>query len=748
MNTYITNLLLAGITICCIHSSALAQEDQSPFRVKSTTEVMKVDGFLNETAWNEATAIPLDYETNPGNNLDSEVKTTLKITYDQENLYFSFFAEDPKTSQIRAIINDRDRLDDNDFVSLYIDPFNDSRRAFFFSINPLGVQQDGIYDEQVSDEDLSWDAIWKTSGRIVENGYVVEAAIPFKSLRFPDTDEIQTWRIFGRRIYPRSLEKTFHSMKIDMDNTCLLCQANSLTGFEGIKPGRNLEITPTFTLSRFDERTEFPEGSLEKGDENSNVGLDVRWGITSGLTLNATLNPDFSNVEADAAQLNVNNRFALQFPEKRPFFLEGADFFNTPLQAFFTRTIVEPTFGTNITGKVDKNAVGLLVAKDRANNLILPGFQSSDSYTSEHEVTNIIGRFRRDIGKNSNIGVLVTDREAGEYYNRVGGVDAFLRPLNPLTIRVQYLRSDTQYDQLTIDDNELAAGRVSGNSYNLQVRYNTRNWNSMILHEHRTPGFRADAGFVPQVNFANTRFFINRRFWQKEGSAITSFGFNAGGFRRTSASGILDTHVHWLSASFNGPLQLNYWINPDIAWQQFEGKRYKMTRLWTGFDIQPMGNLGINGFMNIGPAVDFANNRKANNFQFRLESDIRVGRHIDMTVNHRYLNLHLKGNRIFTANLSQIQAAYNFNVRLFLKMVLQYRHTLRNPELFEDDVNEVDESVFAQVLLSYKLNPQSVVFIGYVDNHEGQENSLEFRNIPLTQINQTLFFKVGYAWRP
>lgn len=741
---------IAALLVLLCHSATAQEFETRKFQIQEVKEEKaEIDGVLDEAFWQEASVIVLDMETNPGNNLPAETSTQLKLAFDSEYLYFSFVAVDPDPKAIRAIINDRDKLDDNDFVSLFLDPFNDGRRAFFFSVNPFGVQQDGVYDEQEGEGDLSWDAIWRSAGRITTTGFVVEAAIPFKSLRFPSTADIQTWRFFGLRIYPRSIEKSFHSMPIDQGNNCLLCQANLVTGLQGINPGANLEFVPTLTTSRVDERTEFPDGDLQQGDFETNVGLDMRWGITSDLTMNLTVNPDFSQVEADAAQLDINNRFALQFPEKRPFFLEGADFFNTPLQAFFTRTIADPSFGGKITGKINKNAVGLLVAQDQVNNLILPGFQSSGATSVNQEVTNVIGRFRRDVGKNSNIGLLYTAREADDYFNRVGGIDAFIRPWDPLTIRLQYLHTITQYEEQMALDNDQPVSQFSGNAYFFRAGYNTRNWEIVSMFESRSTGVRADAGFIPQVDYRRYRGWVKRTWWAKEGSWYNNVSTNIGGFRRESQAGITDISGIWWSSTFNGPWQSNIWINPDFVWQQFNGETYKMFRLWTGFDVQPLGNLGINGFFNFGPAVDFENGREADNFMFRLESDIRVGRHIDMTVNHRYLNLHLAGNRIFTANLTQWQAAYNFNARTFFRVILQYRHTLRNPDLFNDNtVNRIDKSVFAQLLLSYKLNPQSVIFLGYVDNHSGWQSGTDFRELPLTQLNQSLFFKVGYAWRP
>ncbi len=740
----------SGLIFCLCWSYSMYLYAQESIQVQSTQEKVSIDGILNETMWEQATPILLDYETHPGNNLKALTITMLRLTYDQEYLYFAFEADDPNPKSIRAILNDRDRLDDNDRVSLFLDPFNDSRRAFFFTVNPLGIQQDGFFDQQSGDEDLSWDGIWSSNGRITEKGYVVEGAIPFKSLRFPNTADIQTWRFFARRVYPRSVFRVFHNMSIDQDNACQLCQARTFTGLQGIRPGRNLEFTPTYTFNKVDEREDFPEGKWSRGKWKHNVGLDARWGVTTDLSFNGTINPDFSNVEADAAQIDVNNRFALQFPEKRPFFVEGADFFNTPLQAFFSRSIVEPTFGTKLTGKVGKNALGVLVANDRSNQLILPGFQNSGSVNAQEEVTNVIGRYRRDIGENVNIGGLITNRTSANYYNRVGGIDGFIRPWRPLTFRWQYARSATRYDAVTVRENDLIEIAPRGNSYNVIAQFNTRKWNAQYRFEYRDRGFRADAGFVPQVDFEHHRFWIQRVFWPENDGPIVNIGLNTGGFRRTSTEGLLESTGGWISGFVNGPLQTNLWANPDVVRQQYQGSYYTLQRLWFGFDTQPLGNLGINGWLNLGPAVDFANNRKADNTQFRIESDIRIGTHIDMTINHRFVQLRHQetGVAIFTANLTQWQGAYNFNPRLFFKFILQYRHTVRNPDLYEENVHRLDQSVFAQLLLSYKVNPQSVVFLGYIDNHAGLEDDFKERQVSLTQINQTLFFKIGYAWRP
>lgn len=719
------------------------------YRIEKIEEnLVTIDGELDEAIWGQASPVLLDYETNPGNNIKAEVKTILRMAYDNENFYFSFEANDDDPDKIRAIITDRDRLDDNDYVSIFLDPFNDSRRAFFFSINPYGAQEDGFYDEQSGNSDLTWDAIWTSKGKLTETGYRVEGAIPFKSLRFPNGGENMSWRFFGFRAYPRSLEKEFRTIPIDQNNNCLLCQADLLSGFTAINSGQNLEFTPTLTLNRFDENLDFPSGSRQKGDVETNLGLNARWGITTNIIFDLALNPDFSQVEADDAQLDVNNRFALQFPEKRPFFLEGNDFFSTPLNVFFSRTIADPSIGSKITGKIGKNAFGLVYAKDRINNLILPGFQESKNISVDENVSNFIGRYRRDIGENYNIGFLYTLRDTENYYNHLGGFDFFLRPYKPLVIRAQYLHSKSSYSDSVAEENGISDSDVTGNSYNLNLNYETRNWEGAFIFENRTNGFRADAGFVPQVDYRRYRLYVERKFWPKEVTWYQNIGWNAGGFRRESTLGVLDFEGIWTSAYFNGPLQLNLWVNPDLVWQRFNATTFKLLRFWTGFDIQPTGNLGINGWVNLGPAVDFVNTRRADNLQFRIESDIRIGNRIEMTLNHQYQRLHLMGNTIFTANLFQLLAAYNFSTKLVFKTVAQYRHTLRNPELYMDEVNAIDRSFFAQLILSYRLNPRSVLFLGYVDNLSGFENTFSNQQFELERMDRTLFLKVGYAWRP
>ena len=293
---------------------------------------------------------------------------------------------------------DRDSIDtfvQDDHVVFLIDTFNDERRAYQFRVNPLGVQADAI--NGAGGEDWSFDLIWASAGRITDEGYVVEVAIPFKQIRFPSGGRELTWSMELGRSWPRNARHRMADHPTDRDRGCGFCQFNKYVGFAGVEPGRNLELDPTVTGPAPTCARPSPTARFDSGDAEAEPGLTARWGITPNVSLGAAVNPDFSQVEADAAQLDVNERFALFFPEKRPFFLEGSEFFATPLQAVFTRTVADPRWGLKATGKSGQNGGGLFVTPDRVNNFLIPSNQGTDFGFAPGDVTAGVLRYRRDV---------------------------------------------------------------------------------------------------------------------------------------------------------------------------------------------------------------------------------------------------------------------------------------------------------------------------------------------------------------
>jgi hypothetical protein len=389
-------LAIVLLVLCADRVAAQTHHPQS-YEVHPAASPIALDGRLDEAAWRQASPILLRYEYFPGDNSPAPVETTCFVTYDRDRLYVGCRALEPDIAALRANLADRDAPREDDTVGFLIDPFNDGRRAFQFRVNARGVQMDAFNNDVDDDEDWSWDAIWDARVLVGDDGYTAEIGVPFSSLRFPRTAAAQTWGFMAVRDRPRSTRLRMRSALVDRNRACLVCQFDKLTGFVSIAPGRNVEIDPTMTLARTETRDPFPDGRLG-GSVSPRAGVSARWSVTPNVVLSGTANPDFYQVEADAAQLNVNDRFQLFFPEKRPFFLEGADFFATPINAVFTRTIADPDFGVKLTGKEGPHAFGLFVAQDSVTGLLVPGFERSSFEGIDRRHVASAARYRHDLG--------------------------------------------------------------------------------------------------------------------------------------------------------------------------------------------------------------------------------------------------------------------------------------------------------------------------------------------------------------
>jgi hypothetical protein len=717
------------------------------YELRPATSEVKVDGVLDEQAWEDATVIPVLYEWFPGNNTEPPVETEALVTFGERALYVAFRAKDPNPKQIRAHLMDRDQIStfvQDDYVIVQLDTFNDGRRAFQFRINPLGVQADAFSSEVEGIEDWSWDMIWDSKGRITADGYVVEIAFPFNQLRFQSTQDVQTWGIDVGRSYPRSSRHRMNNAGRDRNLSCIICQFNKVTGLQGLKPGKNLEFDPTLTASRTDELDEYPEGSLEDGDGEVEAGITARWGITPSLVLTGTINPDFSQVEADVAQLAINERFALFYEEKRPFFLEGVDVFSTPINAVYTRTVISPDWGLKLTGKQNRNGIGLFAAEDTVNLLLFPSNQRTDSTLLDESVTSGVVRYRRDVGANSSLGVIYTGREGeNSYHNRVGGFDGLFRIGDKDTVEFQYLYSDTQYADSVAAEYEQPLGSFTDDAFELEYTHDSNKWFWQLEYEDFGPGFRVDSGFVPRVDTKEAGFFVMRRFWApaEKDPWWDRWDVIARGERVEDHEGQLtDENFEFIGRLF-GPLQTI--VNGSIGRKKeyYEGILYEDLD-WgeLGFEMQPSGAIKLELFALAGDSIDYANNQPADELLLVPGLEAKLGRHVNLRFDHTMQRLDVEGGKLFEANLSQARLIYNFNVRSFVRGIFQWRDIERNPDLYSFEVEPKTETLFTQLLFSYKLNARTVLFAGYSDNHLGQEN------IDLTQTNRTFFFKIGYAW--
>ena len=710
-----------------------------------TDAEFSIDGVLDEAGWQDAAQIPIAWETDPAENIPARVRTVAYIVEDGESLFVAFDAEDPDPGAIRAHLRDRDSAWNDDWVGLVIDTYGDERRAFEFLINPLGVQADLTFDDINRREDASWDAIWDSAGRIHEGGYIVELEIPLSQLRFPHVEGAQRWGIDLIRSYPRERRYRFSNNRTDRSVSCYLCRFDKIEGLEGVEPSLDLEIVPTLTALRA-ETTEDPGVEpITADDPDVEAGLSVRWGVTPDVTANLTINPDFSQVEADVAQLEVNEQFALFFPEKRPFFLEGADYFRTPLdRAVFTRSVADPIVGGKLTGKRGDNTFGVFAAQDEVTNLIFPGAFGSDSTSLDIDNTAFVGRYSRSVGRASSVGALLTTRSGDNYRNHLGGFDINLRFNDQHRIQAQYLYTNTEYPLDVATEFEQPVDAFSGNGGELNYDYDSRNWRFYARHEWLSRGFRADAGFYPQVD-AHKDVLGMQRIWHGEDGSFFS-RIRAGGdwdITHDDDGRMIEREIEGFVA-FNGPMQSFLRIGGTIRDRLFDDVLFEEKNVTLYTEFQPRGGLELGIWARVGKQVDFSNTRLGD--EFRVEPFVvwNVNRNLLLRYEGSLVSLDTEsGTDIFDASVHDVRLTWQFNVRSYIRLTAQIRDVERNQDVYVDDVDARSESVGRQLLYSYKLNPQTVFFLGYSDQHVDDDALTD-----LTATDRTWFMKIGYAWTP
>lgn len=734
--------LLAAVLVSPGAPSAGASNQPLPSeralqRVERAASPVRVDGVLDELAWEKAWRMDLAWEVYPGENVPAPVRTEVLAAYDDTAVYFAFRAFDPEPRAIRAHLSDRDNVGNDDWVAVVLDTFNDERRAFALKVNPMGVQEDFI---DLATSEGVWDAIWDSEARITDWGWVAEMRIPFSSLRFQRTQGPQTWGLDVVRAYPRDRRSVIGLFPRDRSNNCYFCQAVKIVGFEGVRPGKNLELDPTVTGTRTDSEPEVSGGLRRRGELESDAGVTARWGVTPNLTLAGTVNPDFSQVEADALQLDVNEPFALEFPEKRPFFMEGADFFRTPLSAVYTRSIRDPAWGGKLSGKENGSTVGAFVVRDDATNVLVPGPQFSRGASLDSPSTAAVARYKRDLGSRFTLGGLATSRESDGYHNRVAGFDLSLRFSDTDRLDVQVLGSATRYPGELADALGQPRGELRDWAAEATFQHVTRTFEYWFFGRDIGSEFRADLGFIPRVDLRLAEVGTSRT-WIPDGRTWYT-NINLAGWARDASDhdGSLLYREANAQLSYEGPLQTHALGRLTRREEAYAGKRFERNELFLHNCMSPRG--GTNYWINVtlGDQVDYANAELGSRVRVAPGVSQRVGAHLLVDLSGTWERMRERGEQLYTATIAETTVAYQFTSRSFLRAKVQYVDHDPNAEMFAEGRGERDRNLFTQVLYSYKLNPQTVVFLGYSDASLGDGAG------SLSRVSRTVFAKVGYAW--
>jgi hypothetical protein len=702
----------------------------------------RIDGRLDDVAWKTAARITTFVQQRPLDGAPATEDTTAWIAYDDSHLYFAFDVRYTDPSIMRANRVDRDQAAADDLITVYLDTFLDQQRAYDFDVNGYGVQGDGILtagqnDGGIPRADRSWDALFHTGAQILEYGYAAEIAIPFKSLRYPrrERDEPHRWGLqIVREIKGKNDENAVWA-PMSRDESSFYRQMGLLEGMTNLSTSRNLELLPTLTAVQFGS-IDATTGAFATTDLDPDAGLDIKYGITSNLTANVTFNPDFSQVESDEPQIEANQRFALFYPELRPFFLDGASIFaiRGPVEFVHTRTIVDPQYGLKLTGKQGRTSLGVLFARDEAPGRLDdpadPRF-GQDAHT-------FIGRAMYDVYSGSHVGGMITTRDFMSGYSRLGLLDGSFRL--GATHNLGFRIAGTSHRSL---DGEA----VTGHLVDVDFRKDGRNLSYFWANFAISPDFRTDAGFVRRTDQRRSFGNIEYQWWPQHWIINWGPRFEYG--RTYDYDGVLqDENVEVNGdVQFAGNVEIDGGISRDL--ERFGGVDFRKTRFFFGGEISRSRRYEINVNVNGGDEIFFdaaapflgresglgvnVTLRPVPSLQARLSLD--TSRFVDAA----------NGNReLFNVNVFRSQITYQATTRLAFRNITQY--------------DTFDETLDLNLLATYRVNAGTVFYIGY-DDHYQQGDHIDadpdrdgvdrplFAASTLRRTNRAVFAKLRYLFR-
>ena len=734
------------ISVTLITLSAVAAAAETPkLSVPRISRPPALEEFLSDNRRSDLVKVTGLRQRDPRDGDPVSQPTTVYLGYDDKNFYAVFVCGD-EPDKVRAHMSKREDIGSDDSVGIFLDTFHDHQRCYEFIVNPLGIQLDGIATEGQND-DYSFDTVWRSEGKLTPGGYVVLIAIPFKSLRFKNSD-VQSWGISVARIIQRNNETSFWPF-ISHKIPAFSSQLAELGGIERISPGRNIQLNPYGFLAN----AKFLDQNVPafKTQTEARGGLDAKVVFHDSLTLDITLEPDFSQVESDDPQVTVNQRFEVFFPEKRPFFMENAAFFSTPETLFFSRRIANPQFGLRLTGKLGRWDLGLLAIDDRA-----PGQGLADGDPLSGRRAGIgIARIQRELGTDSKLGVLVTSRDFAGSSNRVASVDTRLKLSPNWYFTGQAIQSFTH---------DLDGTTSSGADYYAELYRQDRHMNNDIVYQDRSPLFRSDLGFIPRVDIRLFGNFFSYRWRPKKGK-INSFGPNSFTTADWDHKGRLQDWRQNLAFSMEFKGQTFIFVRRAEYFESFQNLPFRehqnsiqASTAWLRW-LELAGNVdfgrGVNYFPGSGLAPFLANAQDAN-FSIRLRPSARL--RVEQTYLYDRLGL-LKGfqpsiapsrGAIFNNHILRTKVNYQFSRELSLRAILDYNAVLPNSALVDLDKTK---RITGDVLLTYLIHPGTAFYAGFTDTREnlallsGPLPLLERTRQPALTTGRQFFVKLSYLFR-
>ena len=753
-NSTILYLLALSIILIIPPAISHAIETEPVFNPKldihKTNGSIKIDGKIEDGEWADAGKADNFVERQPGVNLPPAVKTEAYITYDDANLYVAFNCYD-NPAEIRATMCQRDQYSSgmDDVVTLLLDTYGNSTWAYELMVNPYGVQKDLLWSS-IHGDDSGFDLIWESAASINETGYQVEMAIPFTSMRFPNRD-VQVWKVDFYRNQSRESFKQFSWAAYDKDEQCWPCQWGTVTGIRDVKPGKGLEIMPTIIGTQAGYISDYndPDSKFINDDADAELSVGAKYSISSDITLEGAYNPDFSQIEADAAQIDVNSTISLFYPERRPFFQEGRDIFQTLFNSFYTRTINDPQYAIKMTGRLNKFNIGFLSAYDENTPYMIPLVERSILVNTGESYVNIL-RATKSIGEDNHIGIILNDRRFdGGGYNSILAFDHDFRLSQKYSIVGQYIMSFTEeqddsalsasFNGETFDDGKHTVAfdgeTFSGAGHIFQIRRRARNWNFTIDYNHVAPAYRTETGYDPWNDYHNLSIWNDWNFYPEDG-IVQQISPEIWLMRKWSYGGV----IRWNQADIS--------CNTNFRWAQsyFGVSLFTGTERWGGINFKDLWNINFwvgSQFSNaIGYDMDFTYGtsvarwllEKGNELSLNLSFDLKpIDRlTIEPEINYARSESKETNEELYKQTITRTRFRLQATKELSTRLVVQY-----------DDSND---NLEIDPLITYRISPFSMFYIGSTHDITELTDAVDDHK-KWKETERQFFMKLQYLFR-
>ena len=729
--------IVATVALVWLLGGAAHAQSQGEYRVPRAPEPPRIDGVLDDAAWTGApmpTGAWASYNPNRGDPMPEQFRMDVRVAYDDRNVYFAFHCFDNEPDRIRTTVTRRDRSFSDDWVAISLDSAATGQSAYHLFTNPSGSQMDAI-NTSASGEQFDADVVWYSAGKTVADGYVLEVQIPLQSLRFAEADDVRMGLVLMRKVSRIGYSYAWPEM---LPGQWVFDRPAHLI-FNNLKPRRLVEALPsvTYGVDQARNNTTNWSGAIDKW----NVGMSGKVGITSGITLDGTINPDFSQVESDAFQVQVNQRFPVFFSEKRPFFMEGMGLFNLAgtggdanmRTAVHTRRIVDPIFGSKITGTIGKTTFGVLNAlDDKPETVIALGPDGEDLQVPNRSFT--IARGTYALRRSDYVGGLVTHTYLDGRHNTVAAGDISLRPSSTQSVSATFIASETR--DRTSD--------VRGNSLQAKYEYETRRWSFGTQAEHVDEDFQMDTAFYNRTGFTGAWAYGGVNLYPKSGQnfwiqRVNPFVFAK--FARDRVQGGDDVFVNSglrLAITRQGFVNLFYGFGRE-PWRE---QMFDAGHIGAYAQQQVLRWLYLYGEINTGPAVfyDFDNPFQGDERFISGGFTLQPNQNLSQSIDYRNVRFQRDstGEEIFDVDIVNSRTTYQFNRNFLVRFLAQYDSSVRR--------------VLTDALASYELVAGTVFHAGYGSLYErriGEGNAF----VPIEQgqkylaINRGLFFKASYVHR-